>query len=135
MLVTLAAVVFFASIFIFFSQEFIRGIKRIFEIKGAKTVIPLAIASWLIYTFDYWFLWLVIYYRTIVREVLLFLVKPFSLDSWAPAIFTILVLTLIAVVPVWIIEFIYHKRTRHHYPYPNITSAIIWIVTAVIIVL
>ena len=133
MLFTIAAVAVVAAIVIFFSQEFINLFKWIFEIKGAKVVVPLAAASLLIYTFDYWFLWLLIYYHSFLQEILLFLVKPFSLDSWAPIIFKIIVLTFISLVPVWIVDFLFQKRTMQPYPYPYVTITLIWIVSAVLI--
>ena len=61
MLFTLAAVVFFAAIVTFFSQEFIGIFKKIFAIKGAKLILPLLLASWCIINFNYLVLWVVYY--------------------------------------------------------------------------
>jgi len=61
MLFTLAAVVFFAAIVTFFSQEFIGIFKKIFAIKGAKLILPLLLASWCIINVNYLVLWVVYY--------------------------------------------------------------------------
>ena len=131
MLLPLAIAVFSAAIFVFFSQEFIRAIKKILAIKGANLIIPLALASWVIYSFDYWFLWLIIYYREVLRQLLALLMYAIPYQPVA----LILLLTLISIVPVFVLDWLSRKRTFKPYPYPYLTSTIIWITTSLLIVL
>jgi len=133
MLLTLAMVIFFASIAVFFSQEFIRGIKKIFAIKGAILFIPLLIASWLIYTFQYWALWGVFYYREVLQTMLSFLIHIMPFKQAARPLSLILLLTFISVVPVLVIDLLMVKRTYLHYKYPYVTSALIWLISAVLL--
>lgn len=80
MLLTLALLVLLSSILVFFSEEFGKAIKKLFAIKGAKLIIPLFAASWLIYSYNFWVLWGIFYLREILHNVLNFLVQilPFQ---------------------------------------------------------
>lgn len=133
MLLTLAMVVLFASIAVFFSQEFIRTFKKIFAIKGVKLFLPLFLASWLIFTFDYWSLWCVYYYREILQAILIFLIQIMPFQQAAEPIALIILLTVISVLPVFLIDFFMRKKTFKGYKYPNVTSALILIVSSVIL--
>ena len=134
MLITLAVVVFFASIFVFFSQEFIRTFKRLFAIKGAKLILPLAAASWFVYKFELWVLWAIYYYREVLLNMVTLVTHILPFKRAAPGIALILVLTLLSVVPVFIADFIFKKRTFRPYPYPYLTSSLIWVLNAVVLV-
>jgi hypothetical protein len=135
MLLTLALVVFLGAIFISFSQEFISLIKKIFEIKGAKLVLPLAIGSWLVYHFDYWILWIVYYYREVVSGLVYYLSYFFPFKDFVSGIFLIILLTGVSVAPVFILETYLWKKHFKHYPYPYVTSTIIWAVTALLFIM
>jgi hypothetical protein len=133
MMVTLAAVVFFAAIFCFFSQEFIRTVKRIFEIKGATLILPLAIASWFMYTFDYWFIWAIYYVRDVLQTILDFLIRIMPFTHGAYSVALIILLTFVSVVPVFLLSAVLKHRTYKPYAYPYITSTIIWITCCIVL--
>lgn len=133
MYLTLAMVVFFASIMVFFSQEFINTFKRIFAIKGAKTIIPIAIASWAVYTFDYWFLWAIYYYREFLKACLTLLTDMIPFHRGADSIALIVLLTLLSVLPMSILMWYRRYRNYKPYGYPYLTSALIIITSAVIL--
>ena len=126
MLLTLTFVVFFASIFVFFSQEFMRTFKKIFAVKGAELVLPLIIASWLIINFDYWVLGFLIYCREILLSIALFLMSLPPMQTMTSFLALIFLLTFISVFPVWLIDVILRKRNYKPYQYPYLTSTIIW---------
>ncbi|MGL6030198.1 MAG: hypothetical protein ACRC0M_10545, partial [Legionella sp.] len=131
MLLTLAIVVFFASIFVFFSQEFIKTGKKIFSIKGAPLILPLAIASWLLYQFSSWILWGLYYYGEVLIKLrkMLIMVIPFQQLGYPLA--TIIVLTVISVLPVVLLDIYLKHKTYKGYKYPYTTSSIIWIISVV----
>lgn len=133
MYLTLALVVFFAAILVLFSQEFIRLFKRIFAVKGAKLLLPLAFASWFVYTFDYWGLWGIYYYREFLQTLVAFLMDLMPFHVGANAIATIILLTFISVAPVFLIKFILWKKHYKHYQYPYLTSTLIWLISAVLL--
>lgn len=133
MLLTLAIVVFFASIFVFFSQEFIKTGKKIFSIKGAPLILPLAIASWLLYQFSSWILWGLYYYGEVLAKLrkMLIMVIPFQQLGYPLA--TIIVLTVISVLPVVLLDIYLKHKTYKGYKYPYTTSSIIWIISVVVL--
>lgn len=133
MLLTLAIVVFFASIFVFFSQEFIKTGKKIFSIKGAPLILPLAIASWLLYQFSSWILWGLYYYGEVLIKLrkMLIMVIPFQQLGYPLA--TIIVLTVISVLPVVLLDIYLKHKTYKGYKYPYTTSSIIWIISVVVL--
>lgn len=130
MLLTLAILVFFASIIVFFSQEFIRMFKRIFAIWGAKTIIPLAVASWAVFTFDYWFLWAIYYYKELLQRSCDFLTELMPFQQGAALVAAIILLTVISVAPVYFLDLFLRKRTYKHYKYPYVTSTMIWLISS-----
>jgi len=133
MYLTLALVVFFAAIITFFSQEFIRLFKKIFAIWGAKTVLPLLLASWIIYTFDYWVMWIIYYCRELLYGASSGLAHIVPSQNYGYKIAMILLLTFLSVVPVLLLDLLSKRRTYRHYPYPYLTSSIIFITTALIL--
>lgn len=135
MLFTLAAVVFFAAIMTFFSQEFIRMFKKIMAIKGAKLVLPLLAASWLVLTYDYWALWVVYYFRELLNGIVMMIayIIPFGQISYYVA--SILVLTIISVAPILCFDyFVYRKKNYKPYPHSYLVSTIIWLVCALTLI-
>lgn len=135
MLFTLAAVVFFAAIITFFSQEFIRVFKKIFAIKGAKLLIPLAVASWFMYSYDYLALAAISYYREALNAVATFLTDIIPLGSASSYVAFILLLTIISVVPVFVLDWFHRKKNYKPYPFPYTTSSLIWIINALILII
>ena len=132
MLVTFALVVFSSAIVIVFSQEFTSLFKAVFAYKTTQILIPLFAASWLVYSYDYWILWGVYYCQQILSSTVLFfseLLSPYSIKS---SMIVIVVLTLTSVLPVFILNIIWKKRTLRVYPYPYITSTMIWIISALL---
>ena len=129
MLLTLALVVFAAAIIILFSQEFISIFKKIAEVKGAKLIIPLAIASWLVYRYDFWFIELIHSYREVLHTIIKSVVWLLPYYKISIYITVVLVLTIISLVPVFLLDWIFRMRTYKPYPYPYVTSFIIWLVS------
>lgn len=134
MLFTLAMVVFMGGIFICFSQEFIRVFKKILEVKGAKLILPLMLGSLLVAQFDLIILWGLYYYREVLTSVVLFVNHPFATSPLAYPIILIILLTLISVIPVLLLELFWWKRSYKHYPLPNLTSIILWIVSSFVMI-
>ncbi|MBN9226889.1 MULTISPECIES: hypothetical protein [Legionella] len=135
MLLTLALVILFGAILVFFSEEFGKTIKKLFAIKGAKLIIPLFVVSWLIFSFDFWVLWAILYLRDMLHAVLNFLVQIMPFQKWAVQVVQVFMLTFLSVVPVLILNFISQKKTFKSYKHPYLTSGIIWILSVVLIII
>lgn len=133
MYLTLALVVLCAAIIVLFSQEFIRTFKNIFKIKGMILILPLAIASWLVYNFDYWVLWVLYYYREVLNAIISFLSGIMPFQQGASSIIAILLLTGLSVIPVFLLEWFLWKKHYKRYQYPYLTSTLIWIVSSILL--
>jgi len=131
MYLTLILVVFFGSIVVFFAQEFSGTFKKIFAIKGMILLIPLAVASWAVYAFDYWVLWAIYYYRELLQAGLYFLQSLIPFQKGSETIALVVLLTAVSVIPVLALDFILRKRTFKGYQYPYVTSTLILIITTV----
>lgn len=132
MLYTLAFIVMLSAIVLFFSQEFIRVFKRIFEIPGAKLLLPLAVVSWLISEFHDEFLVCVLYAQKSLLDILAFLTQLLPFQLGASSVVLILFLTLITVVPVFVLHVYLLKKNYQGYQYPYLTSTLIWLATALL---
>ncbi|KTD66428.1 hypothetical protein [Legionella shakespearei] len=135
MYLTLALVVLVAAIVVLFSQEFIQLFKKILTIKGAKLVLPLLIVSWLVFTFDYWVLWGIYYYGTVLNSITAFLSNLLPFQTGAYPLVMILLLTAISVVPVILWEHYLWKQNYKHYQYPYLTSTLIWIASSIVLIM
>jgi hypothetical protein len=135
MLFTLTLVIFLSSILVFFSEEFIKSFKKIWSIKGVKLFLPLFAVSWIITTYEFWFLWGMFYVYEFFHDTLIFLVKIMPFKYGATSVALVILLTLLSVVPVLIIDFFTRKKTYTPYKYTYVTSAMIWIFGVVILVI
>lgn len=135
MLVTLALVIFLAAITVFFSEEFIRAFKKLFAIKGTKLFLPLFAASWLIYTFDFWFLWTFFYVREILNGILAFLIDIMPFQQGKQSVALIILLTVLSVVPVIIIDVLNRRKSFKGFRYPYLTSTLVWIVSVIMLII
>lgn len=135
MLTTLALIVLVAAITVFFSQELIKFLKKIFAIKGAQLFLPLAIASWAVYTFDYWFLWAIYYYRECLNTIQSYLVYLIPIPNYSHTVALIILLTSASVIPVFVWDKATRKRSFKWYVYPYVASTILWIITSIVLLL
>ncbi|BCA96311.1 hypothetical protein TUM19329_26720 [Legionella antarctica] len=135
MLFTLAAVVFCAAIFVFFSQEFIRVFKKIFAIKGAILILPLVVASCVVYNFNDLVYLVIYYYRDVLHAMLSFLTWIIPFGQVSSSVASIILLTLISTVPVFLLDWYLRRKTYKPYPYPYLTSTLIWLVSAFILII
>ncbi|HAU4159341.1 TPA: hypothetical protein ACPHXU_001642 [Legionella anisa] len=130
-----ALVVLFGVVMVLFSEEFSKSLKKLWAIKGARLLLPLFAASWFIYTFDFLFVWVIFYLSKFLHEILAFLIRLMPFQQGAESIALVILLTFFSVVPVLIIDFFTRKKTYKSYPYPYITSTLIWILCVVLLII
>ncbi|MGL5741121.1 MAG: hypothetical protein ACRCXC_00490 [Legionella sp.] len=135
MLLTLAMVVLFSSIVVFFSDDFIKLFKNLFAIKGVSLFLPLFVASWLIYSFYLWFLWAVFYLRDDLHEALTFLTGIMPFQRGAESVALIVMLSVLSIVPVVILDIISRKKTYKGYRFPYTTSSIVLILCVFLLII
>lgn len=135
MLFTLAALVVFTAIMVFFSQEFSSVIKKILEIKGAKLVVPIVLGSYFVFVFEEWVIYFLSHYRDLLQAINDLLARVLPFKSYSSQVSLIIIFTLISVVPVYLLDWYIEKRTFHKYKYPYTTSSIIWIITVILLLM
>jgi hypothetical protein len=130
-----ALVVLFGVVMVLFSEEFSKSLKKLWSIKGARLLLPLFAASWFIYTFDFLFVWVIFYLSKFLQDILAFLIRIMPFQQGSESIALVVLLTFFSVVPVLIIDFFIRKKTYKSYPYPYITSTLIWILCVVLLII
>lgn len=129
-LLTLAAVILAAAIVVFFSHEFAGVFKKIFAIKGAKLVLPLALASYIVYQFELWVSWALYYFREVMQNILNVLNVLFP-----NTISEILLLMLLSIGMKIILDLIASKRSYKPYVYTNVSILFFWLVSVFVLIL
>ncbi len=133
MLFTMTLVILLGAIAVFFSQEFLGFIKKVFAVKGVKLFLPLLAASWFVFSFGDWVIWGITYYRELLATVLTFIVSIIPLPQIAEYTALVIVLTVVSVLPVYLIDLYMRKRSYKSYNYPYTTSTLLFIVSTFVL--
>ncbi|WP_058535681.1 hypothetical protein [Legionella saoudiensis] len=133
MLFTMTLVILLGAIAVFFSQEFLGFIKKVFAVKGVKLFLPLLAASWFVFSFGDWVIWGITYYRELLATVLTFIVAIIPLPQIAEYTALVIVLTVVSVLPVYLIDLYMRKRSYKSYNYPYTTSTLLFIVSTFVL--
>ncbi|KTD20534.1 Uncharacterised protein [Legionella lansingensis] len=132
MLLTLALLVLFCAIVVFFSNEFANFFKKLFAIRGMKLLLPLILATTLIVLYEHWVSWGVLYARWLLHVAVTTMANRFPFPG-SLLITKILILMVLAVLPVVVIDFLEKRRRFEPFRYSFITSMIIWLVVAMLL--
>lgn len=130
-----ALVVLFGVIMVLFSEEFSKSFKKLWAIKGAKLLLPLFAASWFIYTFDFLFVGVLFFSHQFLHDTQTFLIRIMPFQQGAESTALVILLTFFSVVPVLIIDFFTRKKNYKGYPYPYMTSTLIWILCVALLII
>lgn len=133
---TVAFVVLFSAVLVFFSNEFAQGLKKFFSIPGMKLLIPLILASWLLETYEDWGYWLLIKIQAAFHQMLHYLVQMMPFERGAAAFVQIIVLFLLGGLPLWLV-FLRAKHKGKRYPQLEgvyYFSLIVWIVAVLLLI-
>lgn len=133
-MITLFLVICCTAIFCFFSQEFNRLFKKIFAVRGAKLILPLAIGSYVVYTFDFLILDILFYIRDKLNTIVTFLNHTLPHSPHTEDMILIILLTAVSLVPVGILHFLSYRKTHKPYPHPYLVSTLIWIICAILLI-
>lgn len=121
------------AILCFFSQEFLDLLKRIFAVKGATTILPLALASSIIYYNLDLVLFGLYSIHAYLRDLLHWIMYLIPYKSQAHSIAMIIELVLISVVPVLLLNAYSYRKTHKPYPYPYWTSTFLWLFSVILL--
>ena len=132
MLATLAIVVFFSSIVVFFSSELMSTVKAIAKNRFFQIVSPLILASWFVISYQHKFLWFLVTFRIDLFYISYFLNKILpSIHSplLLSRIIDLFVLSVLLIGVADIIEKFWKKITNLRIIALYI-SPFIWLITA-----
>jgi len=133
-MLTLVLIVCIAAIFCFFSQEFIQLLKKIFAIRGVLLLLPLALASWFVFNYDYLVLWGLYYIRDVLNHMNGLLINALPEKQYSADIILIVLLTAFSVVPVAILNLLSYRKTHQPYSHPYLVSTLLWLIGAILLV-
>jgi hypothetical protein len=133
---TVALVILFSAVIVFFSNEFAGGLKKFFSLPGMKLFIPLILASWLIETYEDWGYWLLIKIQAAFHQTLHYLAQMMPFERGAAAFVQIMVLFLLGGVPLWLVFLRAKQKGKRH---PQLVGAyyfslILWIVGVLLLI-
>lgn len=136
-LTTIALLVLFASIFIFFSEELRGFVKNVLENRKVMFIVSLFLSSMLVLYCDEQFNYLVVKIEVFAYYILYYLGLVFS-RPWRIIVGKILILTLVAYIP-FIISVLFNKlpllqnKTKNLQFYCKILSAYLWVLFCVLL--
>ncbi len=134
MYMTLVYAVVLTAIAAFFSQEFTGFFKKIFAIPGVKLILPLALASWLVESYEDWLLWILLTLKNALHYVVHGLDALIPLHLGAVSFAHIIHLFLLASVPVWVILALGKSRGMYEpWPYTYLVGIVLWLLAAILL--
>ena len=134
-LVTLALVIFFSSILVFFSQDVGRLLKLVFSIPGVKLLLPLALASWIINIYEDWGRWLLLWFQSGLHIFLNKLTILIPFEKGSMHLIRIVFLFCMASIPLWVYQ-LKSKKKGHRIPPTPFTywlGLLLWILATVLL--
>lgn len=133
-MLTLFLVLCCTAILCLFSQEFNRLLKKVFKVRGAKLVIPLALGSTFVFMYDDLVIDLLYYFRDKLNTMVAFLNYIFPHYQYTSDIILVILLTAVSLVPVGVLHFFSYRNTHKPFAHPYLVSTLIWIISAVLLV-
>lgn len=119
----------------FFSQEFSRGIKRIFSIPGAKLFIPFFCISFIVERYVPWVWKGLSFISHSLAQLAIFISSLFPFKTGALALSEVLILGLLAGIPLWVAAYITWKKHLSNATYwASCVSAYIWIASVILLI-
>lgn len=132
-MLTLALVVAFSAIILFFAKEFGDMFKKLFAVRGAKLFLPLVGATFLIVLYEPWIYFALVYVKQVLLDFIAFAARLFPFKTGAISLVSIALFMILALVPTWAINIWHIRKTNLPFPYSNVLSAIIWLLAVILV--
>lgn len=132
--VALLLFVCLTAILAFFSQEFYRTFKKIFALRGAKLILPLAFASWFVYFGDDIVLSSLYYVRDVLNNMVALFLYIMPNTRYTSGLVLIFILSLFSIGPVALLHYLSYRKTHKPYAHPYLVSTLLWIIGAALLV-
>lgn len=134
MILTIALIVLLSSIAAFFSQEFARLVKRIFDIPGAKLILPLIAASFILEVYEDWGHWFLIWLQAAMHQLVYQLASLAPFKTGSIHLARMLFLFVLASVPMWFFHLkAIKKRSYHPHTFAYYAGLLLWIIGSILL--
>jgi hypothetical protein len=110
----LALVVLGSAIFVFFSDEFVKFLGKIFSIPGVKLLLPLALASLIIEAYEDWGYWLLVKAQAFLHQFVNKFATFLPFEWGAVAVTRIVIIFLFICLPIWFFRIRAKKKGQRH---------------------
>lgn len=134
MILTIALVVLFAAIVVFFSQEFTNFFKKLASIPGVLLLVPLLIASWVVEVYEAWGHWFIIITEALLHQAAAGLSALLPFEKGALTVVYVSLLFLFAGMPVWLTQIKNIKKGGRKPELAYWIGAMLWIIGVILIV-
>ena len=123
-----------AGILIFFAEEWIACIKKIFAIPGTKLIIPLFITNYFFVTHEHMILWILLAMAYGFYDTYHFLISLYSSNKLILFIGQVMTLLLMTVLPVYALNIVRAIKKLEIYHYTWLISIMIWLLWVVLLI-
>lgn len=134
-MLTIALVVLICSIVVMFSTEFGELIKKIFAIRGMKLFLPLFLATFLVVYYEPWVLLGLSKIQTMLSMLATKMITWLPFEAGANILANVVLLVAFSLLPVFALNAWSKRKNFQAFQYSYLTSTIIWLFVAVLIVL
>lgn len=132
-MLTLALVIAFSAIIILFSREFGALFKKIFAFRGAKLFLPLIIITWFIVFYEPYVYFVLLFIKRNLHLLITFVADYLPFSFGATSVVSIIVLTIVAILPVYALDVWSIRKTRYPFAYGKFLSVFLWLWVVVLI--
>ncbi|WP_419419159.1 hypothetical protein ACNVED_11525 [Legionella sp. D16C41] len=124
-MLAIVGIIVLAAIFVFFSAEFGRMIKKIMAIRGVALFLPLTLVSWIVASYEPWILWTLLYVKIGFHMAVFGIVSIIPFPIGRESLATFILIYSLTLIPLAII---YWRKKK----YPVYYKSNQWIITAAI---
>lgn len=132
-MLTLALVIAFSAIIILFSREFGALFKKIFAFRGAKLFLPLIVITWFIVFYEPYVYFVLLFIKRNLHLLITFVADYLPFEFGANSAISIIVLTMVAILPKYAMDVWSIRKTRYPFVYGTFLSTFLWLWVVVLI--
>lgn len=132
-MLTLALVVAFSAIILFFAKEFGDLFKKLFAIPGAKLFLPLIGVTFLVALYEPWVYFALFYVKKALHDFIYYLVALLPFRKGAISLVSIILFMTLALVPAYAMNKWRIHKTNLPFPHGKFLSAMLWLFTVILV--
>ena len=132
-MLTLALVVAFSAIILFFAKEFGDLFKKIFAIRGAKLFLPLVGITFLITLYEPWVHLALFYVKQALHDFISFMVSLLPFRKGGISLVSIVLFIVVALVPAYVMNLWHIRKTNLSFSHGKFLSAMLWLFTVILV--